>query len=26
MFDFSDGPRRERLFLDDLTGRVIDRD
>ena len=26
MFDFSDQPRRERVFLDDLTGRVIDSD
>jgi phospholipase C len=26
MFDFADGPRRERLFLNDLTGQIIDRD
>jgi phospholipase C len=26
MFDFADGPRRERLFLDRLTGQVIDID
>jgi len=24
MFDFADQPRRERVFLDDLTGEVID--
>ncbi|MBV8132248.1 MAG: alkaline phosphatase family protein [Alphaproteobacteria bacterium] len=26
MFDFANEPRRERLFLDDLTGQVIDSD
>jgi phospholipase C len=26
MFDFADGPRRERLFLNNLTGQIINRD
>ena len=26
MFDFADQPRRQRVFLDDLTGEVIDND
>jgi len=26
MFDFADQPRRERVFLDDLTGEVIAND